>query len=93
MATVSVPQPNHIVLNMTWEGYVALGELLRGIRCKVNLIPYNPVPGLPYERPAPQSVLRFQAWLKERDVPVFIRKPKGLDIGSACGQLGAAEAR
>ena len=36
------------------------------------------------------SVLRFQSWLRERGVPVFIRKPKGLDIGSACGQLGAA---
>jgi 23S rRNA (adenine2503-C2)-methyltransferase len=66
-----------------------LAYLIKGFPHKVNLIPYNPVPGLPYERPPMPSVLRFQHWLKERGVPAFIRKPKGLDIGSACGQLGA----
>ncbi len=66
-----------------------LAYLIKGFPHKVNLIPYNPVPGLPYERPSLPSVLRFQNWLRERGVPVFIRKPKGLDIGSACGQLGA----
>ncbi len=68
-----------------------LAYLVKGFLNKVNLIPYNPVAGLPYERPTHLSVLRFQGWLKERGVPVFIRKPKGLDIGSACGQLGAAK--
>ncbi len=67
-----------------------LAYLIKGFPHKVNLIPYNPVPGLPYERPPLPSVLRFQNWLRERGVPVFIRKPKGLDIGSACGQLGRA---
>ncbi len=70
-----------------------LAYLIKGFPHKVNLIPYNPVPGLPYERPPLQSVLRFQAWLRERGVPVFIRKPKGLDIGSACGQLGVPVAK
>lgn len=69
-----------------------LSYLVKGFENKVNLIPYNPVPGLPYERPPMESVMRFQNWLKERGVPVFIRKPKGLDIGSACGQLGPAVA-
>ncbi len=67
-----------------------LAYLIKGFPHKVNLIPYNPIPGLPYARPPLMSVLRFQNWLRERGVPVFIRKPKGLDIGSACGQLGAA---
>lgn len=67
-----------------------LSYLVKGFPNKVNLIPYNPVPGLPYERPPMESIIRFQNWLKERGVPVFIRKPKGLDIGSACGQLGPA---
>jgi 23S rRNA (adenine2503-C2)-methyltransferase len=67
-----------------------LAYLIKGFPHKVNLIPYNPVDGLPYERPPMTSVLRFQNWLRVRGVPVFIRKPKGLDIGSACGQLGPA---
>jgi 23S rRNA (adenine2503-C2)-methyltransferase len=67
---------------------VRLSYLTKGFPNKVNLIPYNPVPGLPYERPDTQSVMRFQNWLRERGVPAFVRKPKGLDIGSACGQLG-----
>jgi len=70
-----------------------LAYLIKGFPHKVNLIPYNPISGVPYERPPLQSVLRFQNWLKERGVPVFIRKPKGLDIGSACGQLGPAAAK
>jgi 23S rRNA (adenine2503-C2)-methyltransferase len=69
---------------------VRLAYLTKGFPNKVNLIPYNPVAGLPYERPDPTSVARFQNWLRERGVPVFVRKPKGLDIGSACGQLGPA---
>lgn len=67
-----------------------LSYLIKGFLSKVNLIPYNPVKGLPYERPSHESVYRFQNWLRERGATVFIRKPKGLDIGSACGQLGAA---
>ncbi len=68
-----------------------LAYLVKGFMNKVNLIPYNPVANLPYERPSNESVFRFQNWLRERGVPVFIRKPKGLDIGSACGQLGPAQ--
>jgi 23S rRNA (adenine2503-C2)-methyltransferase len=70
-----------------------LAYLIKGFPHKVNLIPYNPTRGLPYERPPLQSILRFQSWLKERGVPVFVRKPKGLDIASACGQLGPAAAK
>jgi 23S rRNA (adenine2503-C2)-methyltransferase len=69
-----------------------LAYLIKGFPHMVNLIPYNPVPGLPYGRPPMSSVLRFQSWLRARGVPVYIRRPKGLDIGSACGQLGAATA-
>jgi 23S rRNA (adenine2503-C2)-methyltransferase len=69
---------------------IRFSYLVKGFLNHVNLIPYNPVAGLPYERPSPDTVTRFQGWLKERGVPVFVRKPKGLDIGSACGQLGSA---
>jgi 23S rRNA (adenine2503-C2)-methyltransferase len=69
---------------------IRLAYLTKGFQNHVNLIPYNPVAGLSFERPTSDSVERFQHWLRQRGVPVFIRKPKGLDIGSACGQLGAA---
>jgi 23S rRNA (adenine2503-C2)-methyltransferase len=55
----------------------------------VNLIVYNPVPGLPYKPPSPEAVVEFQKILSERGVLVRVRKPQGVDIGSGCGQLGA----
>jgi 23S rRNA (adenine2503-C2)-methyltransferase len=67
-----------------------LAYLVKGFPNVVNLIPYNPVAGLPYARPPKDSVFRFQNWLRAKGVPVYIRRPKGLDIGSACGQLGKA---
>ncbi len=64
-----------------------LADLLRGIRSKVNLIPYNPGPELSY-RPSPlERVLAFQQVLAQRGVPVFIRISRGQDIAAACGQL------
>lgn len=65
-----------------------LAKLLQGIRCKVNLIPFNPYPGSPYQRPSDAAVLRFQAIVKHKGLEVFIRKSKGRDVLGACGQLG-----
>lgn len=65
-----------------------LVKLLAGIRCKVNLIPFNPFPGSPYQRPADGTVLRFQTILKQAGLDAFIRKSKGRDVLGACGQLG-----
>ncbi len=67
-----------------------LAGLLAGFDNRVNLIPYNPIAGLPYRRPSPERILAFQRRLTESGLVAFVRKPKGLDIGSACGQLGAA---
>ena len=61
-------------------------RLLANLKCKVNLIALNPGPGIPFGTPAPARVLAFQAILK-RAMPCFIRKPRGLDIYAACGQL------
>lgn len=67
-----------------------VAEILRGIRSKVNLIPYNAGPELPY-RPSPLArVLAFQQILAERRVPAFIRISRGQDISAACGQLSLA---
>jgi 23S rRNA (adenine2503-C2)-methyltransferase len=65
----------------------ALAGLLAGRKAHVNLIPYNPVAGLPFERPAPESVDRFVAALRGRGVSVSVRKTKGREIDAACGQL------
>ncbi len=62
-------------------------KLLRGIRCKVNLIAWNSGPGVPFQTPAEQSVLAFQRILIDAGVPAFVRRPRGRDIYAACGQL------
>jgi 23S rRNA (adenine2503-C2)-methyltransferase len=64
-----------------------LGRLLAGIKSKVNLIPLNPAPGIPYERPPDERVNRFAQILADRHITVSVRKSRGRDIRAACGQL------
>ncbi len=61
-------------------------RLLSNLKCKLNLIALNPGPGIPFETPDPERVASFQAILREA-FPTFIRRPRGLDIYAACGQL------
>ncbi len=61
--------------------------LLDGMRAKVNLIVWNPGPGIPYTEPAPEDVTRFQKTLMAAGMPTYIRRPRGRDIYAACGQL------
>ena len=61
-------------------------RLLANINCKVNLIAWNPGPGIPYQRPDDERVQSFQSIVR-RSLPCFVRKPRGLDIYAACGQL------
>jgi 23S rRNA (adenine2503-C2)-methyltransferase len=61
-------------------------KLLANLNCKVNLIALNPGPEIPYETPAPERVAAFQQIVR-RGMPCFVRKPRGLDIYAACGQL------
>jgi len=60
---------------------------LAGIRSKVNLIAFNPGPGVSYTMPGQDRVLAFQNVLIGAGVPAFIRRPRGRDIYAACGQL------
>jgi 23S rRNA (adenine2503-C2)-methyltransferase len=62
-------------------------ELLRGLRCKVNLIALNPGPGIEFTTPGEERVTAFQKILREGGVPAFVRRPRGRDIYAACGQL------
>ena len=64
-----------------------LAKLLDGIRAKVNLIPLNPAPGIPYARPSDARVDRFAQILADRHLTVSVRKSRGRDIRAACGQL------
>jgi 23S rRNA (adenine2503-C2)-methyltransferase len=64
-------------------------ELVRraNLPAKVNLIVWNPGPGIPYSQPSAEAVARFQQRLIARGVPAFLRRPRGRDIYAACGQL------
>jgi 23S rRNA (adenine2503-C2)-methyltransferase len=64
-----------------------LGRLLAARGVHVNLIPYNPVADLPFERPDRETVSRFAAILRRWNVSVTVRKTKGRAIDAACGQL------
>jgi len=74
-------------VNDSPEDARALPEILRGIRAKVNLIPYNESPYLPFERPDEETVATFQQILLERNLTAIIRRSRGADISAACGQL------
>ena len=74
-------------VNDTPEDARRLVRLLSGIRAKVNLIPLNPAPGIPYERPSDARVDRFAQILADRHLTVSVRKSRGRDIRAACGQL------
>jgi len=64
-----------------------VAELLRGMRCKVNLIALNPGPGIAFTTPGAERVTEFQTILREAGIPAFVRRPRGRDIYAACGQL------
>ena len=64
-----------------------VAELLRGMRCKVNLIALNPGPGIDFVTPGAERVMAFQNILRSAGIPAFVRRPRGRDIYAACGQL------
>jgi 23S rRNA (adenine2503-C2)-methyltransferase len=65
----------------------ALVQLIRGIPAKINLIPFNPWPGSPYECSSWEEIERFAAVINRAGYASPIRKPRGRDILAACGQL------
>lgn len=67
----------------------ALGRLLKGILCKVNLIPYNPIEEFPHEEPSYLEIVDFQKILQKSGIKTTVRFSKGQDIQAACGQLRA----
>jgi len=61
--------------------------LLAGMKAKVNLIVWNPGPGIDYHQPTPEDVAVFHRMLIDGGIPTFTRRPRGRDIFAACGQL------
>ena len=74
-------------VNDTPEDARRLAKLLSGIKSKVNLIPLNAAPGIPFDRPSDERVDRFAQILADRHITVSVRKSRGRDIRAACGQL------
>ena len=74
-------------VNDTPEDARRLVELLDGIKAKVNLLPLNEAPGIPFERPSDERVNAFAKILADRGVTVSVRRSRGRDIRAACGQL------
>jgi 23S rRNA (adenine2503-C2)-methyltransferase len=74
-------------VNDSEENALRLAKLLRGIRSKVNLIPFNPFPGSPFQRPAETRVRLFQNILLDHHFTAPVRESRGRDISAACGQL------
>jgi 23S rRNA (adenine2503-C2)-methyltransferase len=71
------------------EDAVEVARLIRrtGLPAKVNLIAWNPGPGIEYATPKPEAVEAFRRTLIDASIPAYIRKPRGRDIYAACGQL------
>jgi 23S rRNA (adenine2503-C2)-methyltransferase len=62
-------------------------KILHGIPSKINLIPLNEAPGIPFKRPPDERVVRFQQILMDAGLAAIVRRSKGADISAACGQL------
>lgn len=82
-----------VLYNATPEHARQLAELLRGRNCMVNLIPWNAVDERDFAAPSGNAVHRFQDILINAGVHTRIRRERGNDIGSACGQLRLNNAR
>jgi 23S rRNA (adenine2503-C2)-methyltransferase len=76
-------------VNDSPEDAKRLVRRLRGLRAKVNLIPFNEWPGSTFRRPAPERILAFQRALLDAGLLATVRWSKGEDVGAACGQLAS----
>ena len=68
-----------------------LVKLLSGIRCRVNLIRFHPVPGTPLESPDEEAINNFRDQLNDKDIIATVRASRGQDIYAACGLLSTKE--
>ena len=79
-------------INDTVDDAIRLARLIRGIDCKINVIPYNETDGQ-YKRPADETINKFveTLYLHNKNFQILIRWSNGLDIDAGCGQLAVAQ--
>jgi 23S rRNA (adenine2503-C2)-methyltransferase len=70
-----------------------LADYVRGLRCKVNLIDFNPISESAFSPVGERRVAEFRSWLVEMGVSALHRKSLGTEIGAGCGQLGGSRVR
>ena len=78
-------------LNDTPRHINELARILRGIKCRINIISYNPIPGSPFKRPDPGAVVNFKEALNAKGILTTIRASRGGDIQAACGLLSTSQ--
>jgi 23S rRNA (adenine2503-C2)-methyltransferase len=88
-STVAIPSKYVLIDGVNDRGQDAqdLVRLLRGLRCKVNLLPLNEAPAIPFRRPSRERVEMFQRIVRSAGILVTIRESRGVDISAACGLL------
>ncbi len=74
-------------VNDSNEDAKKLAQILRGIPCKINLLPCNEAPQIPFEKPDDARIEAFQNILRKNNYTVLLRASRGADISAACGQL------
>ena len=74
-------------LNDSVRDAAHLAKLLAGLKCKVNIIPFNEHPDLEFKRPSDEAIREFQTYLLNKNFTVILRTSRGADISAACGQL------
>ncbi|NLW45267.1 MAG: 23S rRNA (adenine(2503)-C(2))-methyltransferase RlmN [Syntrophomonadaceae bacterium] len=80
-------------VNSSIQDAYRLSQMVKPLLANVNLIPYNPIEGSDYNRPAQDTITRFMACLAREGVNVTLREEMGADIKAACGQLRVAANR
>ena len=80
-------------VNDSPEDAEKLARLLKGVRCKLNLIAFNEFPGSPFKTPSPEAISAFQQILLNHHYTAILRASHGLDILAACGQLSGQAVR
>ena len=74
-------------VNDSPEQALRLVRLVSGLRCKINVIPFNPFPGSTMQAPSEETISGFLKILAEKHLTATVRRSKGADIQAACGQL------
>lgn len=78
-------------LNASLHDAAELLKVLKSVRCKINLIPLNPIPEFPYKRPSVAQIRDFEEKLNKGGIRTTVRFSSGTDINAACGQLRSVE--